>query len=174
MSKHGWTYKKLTDVSEIQYGFAFDSNYFCEDNSYPQLIRIRDVVRGFSETFFRGEVPDNYWVNKGEYLIGMDGEFNIAPWQSDRALLNQRVCKITSKNSDCLIRFIYYNMQSILKAIEDETPFVTVKHLSAKKLNAVKLRRDIFGKCNKLKKDNIIYNKENVDEWFIKQIKNLN
>ena len=139
MSKHGWTYKKLTDVSEIQYGFAFDSNYFCEDNSYPQLIRIRDVVRGFSETFFRGEVPDNYWVNKGEYLIGMDGEFNIAPWQSDRALLNQRVCKITSKNSDCLIRFIYYNMQSILKAIEDETPFVTVKHLSAKKLNAVKL-----------------------------------
>jgi type I restriction enzyme S subunit len=69
----------------------------------------------------------------------MDGEFHIAPWQSERALLNQRVCKISA--SDCNVdeRFIFYKMSVVLKQIEDETPFVTVKHLSAKRLNQVKL-----------------------------------
>ena len=66
----------------------------------------------------------------------MDGEFNIAAWNSERALLNQRVCKI-SANEATYDRFLYYNLRIILKQIEDETPFVTVKHLSAKKLNTV-------------------------------------
>ena len=134
-----WEVKKLIDVCNIQYGYAFDSSCFCEDNSYPQLIRIRDVVRGYSETFYKGYIPEGYYINKGDYLIGMDGEFHIAPWQSERALLNQRVCKISA--SDCNVdeRFIFYKMSVVLKQIEDETPFVTVKHLSAKRLNQVKI-----------------------------------
>ena len=137
--KEGWEVKNLTDVCNIQYGYAFDSSCFCDDNSYPQLIRIRDVVRGYSETFYKGYIPEGYYINKGDYLIGMDGEFHIAPWQSERALLNQRVCKISA--SDCNVdeRFIFYKMSVVLKQIEDETPFVTVKHLSAKRLNQVKL-----------------------------------
>ena len=69
----------------------------------------------------------------------MDGEFHIAPWQSEIALLNQRVCKISG--SDCNVdeRFIFYKMSVVLKQIEDETPFVTVKDLSAKRLNQVKI-----------------------------------
>ena len=134
-----WEVKKLIDVCNIQYGYAFDSSCFCEDNSYPQLIRIRDVVRGYSETFYKGYIPEGYYINKGDYLIGMDGEFHIAPWQSEKALLNQRVCKISA--SDCNVdeRFIIYKMSVVLKQIEDETPFVTVKHLSAKRLNQVKI-----------------------------------
>ena len=135
--REGWTYKKLGEVCKIQYGFAFDSSCFCEDNKYPQLIRIRDVVRGYSETYYNGEIPEGYYVNNGDYLIGMDGEFNIAPWKSEKALLNQRVCKISSSDDTILERYIYYQMQIVLKQIEDETPYVTVKHLSAKKLNSV-------------------------------------
>lgn len=75
---------------------------------------------------------------KGDYLIGMDGEFNIAQWQSEKALLNQRVCKLSPTNS-VKDRFIYYNLRVILKQIEDETPFVTVKHLSAKRLNTISI-----------------------------------
>ncbi len=135
--REGWTYKKLGEVCGIQYGFAFDSSFFCEDDNYPQLIRIRDVVRGYSETYYKGAIPEGYYVENGDLLIGMDGEFNIAPWKSEKALLNQRVCKIYAADSTMLERFIYYQMQIILKHIEDETPFVTVKHLSAKKLNSV-------------------------------------
>jgi len=134
--KKGWEAKKLVDICKIQYGYPFDSKQFCDDSKYPQLIRIRDVSRGYSETYYSGEIPEGYYINKGDYLIGMDGEFNIAAWNSERALLNQRVCKITA-NEEAFDRFLYYNLRIILKQIEDETPFVTVKHLSAKRLNAV-------------------------------------
>ena len=137
--KKDWTYKKLVDVCGIQYGYPFDSKCFTEDNTYPALIRIRDVVRGYTETFYKGVVPEEYYVQKGEYLIGMDGEFNIAPWRSEKALLNQRVCKIFSITSNVDIQFVYYSLQRQLKQIEDETPFVTVKHLSAKRLNQIEL-----------------------------------
>ena len=134
--KEGWKAKKLVDICKIQYGYPFDSKQFCDDSKYPQLIRIRDVSRGYSETYYSGEIPEGYYIDKGDYLIGMDGEFNIAAWNSERALLNQRVCKITA-NDDAYDRFLYYNLRIILKQIEDETPFVTVKHLSAKRLNTV-------------------------------------
>lgn len=138
MDKHGWTYKRLTDICQIQYGYAFDSKCFCDDEQYPQLVRIRDVIRGYSETHYNGIIPEGYDVYKGDYLIGMDGEFNIAQWQSEKALLNQRVCKLSPTNS-VKDRFIYYNLRVILKQIEDETPFVTVKHLSAKRLNTISI-----------------------------------
>lgn len=137
--RHNWTYKKLTDVCGIQYGFPFDSHCFTDDSSFPPLIRIRDVVRGFSETFYNGDVPEDYYVKAGEYLIGMDGEFNIAPWRSEKALLNQRVCKIYSSDTSTSIHFIYYSLIKLLKQIEAETPSVTVKHLSAKRLNQIEL-----------------------------------
>ena len=134
--KEGWETKKLVDICKIQYGYPFDSKRFCDDSKCPQLIRIRDVSRGYSETYYSGEIPEGYYIEKGDYLIGMDGEFNIAAWNSERALLNQRVCKITA-NKEAYDRFLYYNLRIILKQIEDETPFVTVKHLSAKRLNTV-------------------------------------
>lgn len=88
---------KLPDLCSVQYGYAFDSAGFTEDDSYPSLVRIRDVKRGYSETFFCGEYPDEYIIHSGDLLIGMDGEFNIARWKSQDALLNQRVCKVVAK-----------------------------------------------------------------------------
>ena len=44
--------KKLMDVCDIQYGYAFDSKKFSNDSSFIPLIRIRDVKRGYSETFY--------------------------------------------------------------------------------------------------------------------------
>lgn len=94
MEKHR---EKLTSLCEIQYGYAFDSEKFSNNNAYIPLVRIRDVKRGFSETFYSGEYPEEYVLHAGDILIGMDGEFNIARWKSRNALLNQRVCKITTK-----------------------------------------------------------------------------
>lgn len=138
--KQGWEIKKLTDVCSIQYGCAFDSSLFSDlsEDGMP-LIRIRDIKDGYSNTYYKGSYADNYVIHKGDYLIGMDGEFNIEPWKSQDALLNQRVCKIESKLKDVSIRFIYRFLKKELKRIEDETPFVTVKHLSAKRLNQVVL-----------------------------------
>ena len=130
--------KKLIDICDIQYGYAFDSKDFTEDSSYPQLVRIRDVKRGFSETFYMGEYPEEYVLSKGDLLIGMDGEFNIARWKISGALLNQRVCKLSVKEGTNE-EYLRFAMSRALKEIEKRTAFVTVKHLSAKALNTLKL-----------------------------------
>lgn len=90
--------KKLPELCDIQYGYAFDSAGFTDDETYMPLVRIRDVKRGYSETFFNGYYPEEYVIHTGDLLVGMDGEFNIARWHSGDALLNQRVCKITAKS----------------------------------------------------------------------------
>ena len=139
MNKQDWTYKKLVDECSILYGYPFDSKCFSTSPDDMPLIRIRDVKEGKTSTFYNGDYPKDYIIHKGDYLIGMDGEFNISPWQSKDALLNQRVCKISSNTSSLLIRYVYRFLIKELKKIEDETPFVTVKHLSAKKINQIKI-----------------------------------
>lgn len=129
---------KLTKICNIQYGYAFNSAEFTDDNSYPPIVRIRDVKRGFSETYYNGTYSDEYIIHAGDLLIGMDGEFNIARWKSQDALLNQRVCKVTAKDGTSE-EYLRFALSKALKVIEERTSFVTVKHLSAKELNLLEL-----------------------------------
>lgn len=129
--------KFLPEVCTIQYGFPFDSAKFSDSNGMP-LIRIRDVVRGYSETYTTEEYKSEYIVHENDLLIGMDGEFNIAKWGKTPALLNQRVCRLAPKDSIDK-DYLFYFMPVALKRIEEKTPFVTVKHLSAKELNKIEI-----------------------------------
>ncbi len=129
--------KRSTQIGElcsIKSGFAFKSNSFNTDGKGVPLIRIRDVKPAFSNTFYDGEYQEEFLISNGDILIGMDGEFNREKWKGGSALLNQRVCKIETVNSDLDQNYLYYLLPKLLKDIERETPFVTVKHLSAKKL----------------------------------------
>ena len=130
--------KKLIDICDIQYGYAFDSAYFTENSCYPPLARIRDVKRGYSETYYSGGYPEEYILASGDLLVGMDGEFNIARWKCDGALLNQRVCRLIAKKGTNE-EYLRFAMMKVLKEIERRTAFVTVKHLSAKELNKLQL-----------------------------------
>lgn len=123
----------LGDVVDILSGFAFKSELFNNNEGVP-LIRIRDVTRGYSDTRYSGHYTDQYLVQNGEILIGMDGNFNASRWNGGPALLNQRVCKITAKPNVLDESYLFHFLPSILKRIEDSTPFVTVKHLSDKDL----------------------------------------
>ena len=129
--------KFLPEVCTIQYGFPFDSAKFSDSNGMP-LIRIRDVVRGYSETYTTEGYKSEYIVHENDLLIGMDGEFNIAKWGKTPALLNQRVCRLAPKDSIDK-DYLFYFMPIALKRIEEKTPFVTVKHLSAKELNKIEI-----------------------------------
>ncbi|MDV2902947.1 restriction endonuclease subunit S [Phytobacter diazotrophicus] len=128
---------KLSQVCSVLSGFAFKSNYF-GDSGIP-LVRIRDVMRGFSETYYSGEYDEQFVVNDNDILIGMDGDFNIAKWAGGEALLNQRVCKIAPVSSIVDADYLYYFLPLKLKEIWDETAFVTVKHLSVKKINDIEI-----------------------------------
>lgn len=134
--REGWDLVKLGSLCDIQNGFAFDSKLFNNDGKGLPLIRIRDIKRGYSETFTTEECDNAYVVKDGDYLIGMDGEFNIGQWKSENALLNQRVCKLLP-SSKILPRFIYYYIPKALKDIEDKTAYATVKHLSSKQIKEI-------------------------------------
>lgn len=76
-------------------------------------------------------------MKNGDLLIGMDGEFNIAPWNSVDALLNQRVCKIWCSSNEVIEKYVLYFLPKALKDIERATSFVTVKHLSVKTIKEI-------------------------------------
>ena len=161
---------KLTDLCDIQYGYAFDSGAFTNDNSYPQLVRIRDVKRGYSETFYNGDYPDEYVLSAGDLLIGMDGEFNIARWKIDGALLNQRVCKIVAKDSTDE-EFLRFALSKALKVIEDRTSFVTVKHLSARELNKLEIQVPSYDEQKKI--SDILHRLERIIDARQNELKSL-
>jgi len=102
------------------------------------LIRIRDLKGGTkTETRYSGEFDKRYVVRKGDFLIGMDGEFGCFEWLGQKALLNQRVCRLHSFASTLEGRFLFYGINKFLKDIEDATSFTTVKHISSKQIAAI-------------------------------------
>ncbi|WP_415840032.1 restriction endonuclease subunit S, partial [Paenibacillus endophyticus] len=104
------------------------------------IIRIRDVTSGNISSYYSGEYDEKYLVQNNDVLISMDGTFSIRKWSSGKALLNQRVCRIKSRNNSLLIDdYLCYILPKYLKNIEDKTPFVTVKHLSVKDISEIVL-----------------------------------
>ena len=128
---------KLGEVCEILSGYAFKSSQFNDKKIGLPLIRIRDVERGFSDTYFEGAYPEEYLIKNGDLLITMDGSFILKKWEGDFALLNQRVCKIKITDKSVDEDYISWLIPKYLKEIEDKTPFVTVKHLSVAKIKDI-------------------------------------
>lgn len=123
---------KLKNLIEIQSGYPFDSKRFNDGSGFP-LIRIRNIKRNSTDTFYDGEILIDYIVNNGDILIGMDGEFNATIWNGGDALMNQRVCRIT-KTINVLKEYVFHLIQKKLKEIEEATNAVTVKHISIKQI----------------------------------------
>jgi type I restriction enzyme S subunit len=133
VGKHAsWERVRLGDIARVLNGFPFESSQFtanCE-GGHP-LIRIRDILRSTTDTYYSGEVDPAYVVKSGDLIVGMDGDFNSVVWQGEPGLLNQRVCKISlnSPSFDC--RFLAYCLPGYLSAINAHTSSLTVKHLSS-------------------------------------------
>jgi len=135
----GWEWRNLNTLAEFFYGGAFESASFNEEGNGVKIIRIRNLKNGYTNTYYDGEYDDSYLIHRGDILIGMDGEFNIVKWTGEEALLNQRICKLEFKSTEVEPDFAYRVLGEILKDIENKTAFVTVKHLSAKHLNSIKI-----------------------------------
>lgn len=134
-----WKLTNLGTLIDVLSGFAFDSKKFSDSSGKP-LIRIRDIKRSYTETYYNGNFEEKYVVKFGDVLIGMDGEFNVAEWNGTDALLNQRVCKVTVKDPNHLdLRYLLYFLPYELKLIEDKASFVTVKHLSVNDVKNIQI-----------------------------------
>jgi type I restriction enzyme S subunit len=135
---HTWARVRIADVCSILNGFPFSSNQFAPIGGTP-LIRIRDVVRGWTETHFVGDYDPEFIVRHGELLVGMDGDFNCALWSGAEALLNQRVSRLTPDTRHYDARLLAYALKGYLSAINAKTSAITVKHLSSKTVADISL-----------------------------------
>jgi len=134
-----WRLSPLGDVLEIQNGYAFKSRNFNEVGEGLPLIRIRDIMNDATEVHCSEEYRDDYLVEHGDILIGMDGNFNVSRWRGDRALLNQRVCKLQKFSGEILPDFVLIGIQEHLDRIRSQSKnYMTVQHLSAKQIRSIR------------------------------------
>ena len=132
-----WEWVRLIDIAHPSYGFAFPSSQFNSSKRGVPLIRIRDISCADTEAYFEGDYDPVYLVGAGDYLIGMDGDFNLRRWNGIDGLLNQRVMRINGWRCGVEPEFIKLPLQFVLNYLHSETSLTTVKHLSAKQVNGL-------------------------------------
>ena len=133
-----WQRVPLSAIASILNGAPFDAALFNTTSGTP-LARIRDVLSGATSTYYTGEYDEAYLLERGDLLIGMDGDFHTGYWGAQRALLNQRVCKLTVNPDFYDKKLLGFALPGYLAAINANTPSITVKHLSSKTVGEIEL-----------------------------------
>jgi type I restriction enzyme S subunit len=77
-------------------------------------------------------------VEEGDIIVGMDGDFRVYWWDDKKALLNQRMTRITSEDYHDR-RYLYYLLPIALEYIQEITASTTVKHLSTNEIRKLKV-----------------------------------
>lgn len=134
-----WVWARLIDISRPSYGFAFKSSQFNGEKRGMPLIRIRDISKADTEAYYEGDYDPSYIVRAGDYLVGMDGDFNLRRWAGPDGLLNQRVMRITRWRCEIDPEFVKLPLQMVLDYLHGDTSLTTVKHLSAKQVNGIEV-----------------------------------
>lgn len=128
----------LSNIIEITSGYPFISSYFNDYREGLPLIRVRDVNSKFAGIYYSGDYKDEFVIRNGDILVSLDGDFRVIKWDNGKALLNQRVCKITTKRS-LNEQYLLHFLPSVLEKIHSKTTYTTVKHLSVKTIKAIKI-----------------------------------
>lgn len=131
-----WREVAVADVVAMLPGFAFKSENFVTDTDAGlPLIRIRDLGLTSTATRYVGDYDEAFAVREGDILVGMDGTFEAVRWQGGKALLNQRVLKLSPARPDAIDEgYLFYRVQPALSELEQTISGTTVKHLSTKDL----------------------------------------
>jgi type I restriction enzyme S subunit len=134
-----WQWTRLIEIAKPSYGFAFPSGQFNLAKRGTPLIRIRDISATDTEAYFEGDYDPAHLVKAGDYLVGMDGDFNLRQWRGKDGLLNQRVLRLNGWRCSVDPEFFRLPLQFILDHLHGETSLTTVKHLSAKQVNGIEV-----------------------------------
>lgn len=144
----GWEVKSLFEVCNVQYGFPFSTEFFNEENIGFPVIRIRDILNNSISNFSTQEqIDEKYLIEKGDILVGMDGNFHVNYWSKESCYLNQRVVMIKEKEIPNI--YIRYQIEPFIQQREKSVSRTTVGHLSDKDLKAINIivpSKEVLGK----------------------------
>jgi len=134
----GWVWTRLGNLCCVQAGFAFASTAFVQGDAGVPMIRIRDITGDRTQVNYVGEYREEFLVDPGDYLVGMDGNFTVAKWRGPRALLNQRVSRLQWYSERLEPSFFVIAAQYRLSELQGTKAYTTVDHLSSGQIeNAV-------------------------------------
>lgn len=145
---------RLADIIDIKHGFAFDGEHITQEDNGIVLVTPGNfkIGGGFQEEkckFFSGEIPSEYILKPGSYIVtmtdlskGIDtlGYSAIVPTTKRTYLHNQRIGLLLFKNPECDPLYIYYLMQthSYQREIANTSTGATVHHTSPNKIGNYK------------------------------------
>ena len=128
-----WKVKSIFEELDVQYGHPFSTELFTETETSIPVVRIRDIVANTVSAYTTENTDSKYLLNKGDLVIGMDGNFHINYWSDDISYLNQRSVRLRALNdSNVSIIQARLDIEPYIKAKEARAKGSTVGHLSDK------------------------------------------
>ncbi len=123
-----WAVGTIYNICDIYYGAPFNSTLFNSEKKGLPLIRIRDLAKQEAGVYTEEIHPKGRLTNKGDILVGMDGEFSIYIWGGISSWINQRISCFTPKEGYSHF-YLTETLRPQLKAVESSEVATTVIHI---------------------------------------------
>lgn len=134
----GWKKEKLIDLADVQYGFAFDGSKFNDKGLGTPIIRIRNIPDANTSDFTTENAEEQFLVQNGDIVVGMDGEFHINSWAGKTAYLVQRSCSFRPKKK-LMKGYLLQAIYEPIKFFEKTVVGATVAHLGKKHIDTIEI-----------------------------------
>ena len=126
---------QLKDICQSLSGYAWKSSKFNFERDGIPIIRIQNIGENSSSdyAFWSEEYSNKFLVNKDDLLITLSGSFKVDKWKGGKALLNQRIVKLTpSKGIDK--DWLFHNLKNQVRKIERLANHALVSNVSVSDL----------------------------------------
>jgi type I restriction enzyme S subunit len=139
----GWEVVNLFKAASVLYGFPFSTEQFVEEVTPIPVVRIRDIPEGTHSAYSTQRVDDKYKLEKGDVVIGMDGNFHMNIWHESESFLNQRCVRIRTNDDEQALSSIslYYAIAPYIQSRQATIQGSTVGHLSDKDMKQIYVLR---------------------------------
>ena len=134
----GWKKKKLIELVDVQYGYAFDGKLFNSNSEGMPILRIRNIPDGRTSDYTTEEASVDYVVHNGDIVIGMDGIFHINTWSGGDAYLVQRACSFRPIE-EVIKGFIFQAIKEPIKYFEQTLVGSTVAKKKKKHIDSIEI-----------------------------------
>ena len=134
----GWDVKRLPEIADYLFGYPFDSSLFNDKGNGFPIVRIRNVKDGVTQDSTTESANKEYIISDGDFLIGMDGYFDMNHWIGGDAYLVQRTCRIKTKQS-LYAGWLSSALQAPIKHLEKSLSGATLAHLGKTHLDEIML-----------------------------------
>lgn len=135
-----WPIEKLGEIVDFFSGYAWKSANFSDDPSGIPIIRIQnvDAVRQAEFVYWKDDYDPRFVIREGDILLTLSGSFRVEVWQGPKALLNQRIVKITP--NDSIDRsWLLHSLRGALAAIEGMGRHALVNNVALSDLRNMQL-----------------------------------